>query len=120
MSPPRLHLDEHLSPRLAQQLRQHGFDVTSTVETDMLADSDEEQLAYAAAERRALVTCNFADFMALHKQYFTLDREHWGIILSTQESVNVLCRRLLRLLDTLSEEDLKNQIRWLNEFGRAE
>jgi len=25
-------------------------------------------------------------------------------------------RRLLRLLNTLSAEELKNQIRWLNEF----
>lgn len=31
MPPPKLHLNEHLSPRLAVQLRQYGFDVTSTV-----------------------------------------------------------------------------------------
>jgi hypothetical protein len=53
MPPLKLYLNEHLSPRLAEQLRQHGFDVTSTLE---------------------------------------------------------------RLLNTLSAEDLKSQIRWLNEF----
>ncbi|MBF8285257.1 MAG: DUF5615 protein, partial [Anaerolineales bacterium] len=40
----------------------------------------------------------------------------WGIVLSTEESTDVLRRRLLRLLNTLSAEELKNQIRWLNEF----
>jgi len=37
-------------------------------------------------------------------------------VLSTEETVDVLRRRLLRLLNTLSAEELKNQIRWLNEF----
>jgi hypothetical protein len=43
-------------------------------------------------------------------------KEHWGIVLSTEETADVLRRRLLRLLNTLSAEELKNQMRWLNEF----
>ncbi len=37
-------------------------------------------------------------------------------ILSTEEAVPVLRRRLLRLLNTVSADGLKNQMRWLNEF----
>ncbi|MGH9835370.1 MAG: DUF5615 family PIN-like protein, partial [Blastocatellia bacterium] len=56
MPPPKLHLNEHLSPRLAAQLRQHGFDVTSTLEMGMVEADDDEQLAFAATEQRAIVT----------------------------------------------------------------
>ncbi|MFH1907757.1 MAG: DUF5615 family PIN-like protein [Chloroflexota bacterium] len=53
MPPPKLHLNEHLSPRLAVQLRQYGFDVTSTLELGMVEADDDEQLAYAASQQRA-------------------------------------------------------------------
>jgi predicted nuclease of predicted toxin-antitoxin system len=116
MPPPKLHLNEHLSPRLAAQLRQHGFDVTSTLELGMTEADDDEQLAYAASEQRALITFNHKDFAVRHTQYIVENKEHWGIILSTEESLDTLRRRLLRLLNTLTAEELKNQIRWLNEF----
>ena len=35
MPPPKLYLNEHLSPRLAAQLWQYGFDVTSTLESGL-------------------------------------------------------------------------------------
>ena len=116
MPPPKLYLNEHLSPRLAEQLRQHGFDVTATLEAKRGEADDDEQLAYAASEQRALVTFNHKDFAVRHERYRAEGKEHWGIILSTEERVDVLRRRLLRLLNTLSADELKNQIRWLNEF----
>jgi len=114
--PPKLYLNEHLSPRLAEQLRQHGFDVTSTLESEMDEANDDIQLAYAVSQGRAIVTFNHRDFAPLHDQYTAEEKEHWGIILSTEESMSVLRHRLLRLLNSLSVDDLKNQIRWLNEF----
>lgn len=114
--PPRLHLSEHLSPRLAAQLRTYGFDVTSTLELGMVEADDDEQLAYAASNQRAIVTFNHKDFAARHARYLAEGKEHWGIVLSTEETMNVIRRRLLRLLNTLSAEELKNQIRWLNDF----
>ncbi len=35
-NPPKLYLNEHLSPRLAAQLRRHGFDVLSSQEVQLL------------------------------------------------------------------------------------
>ena len=113
---PKLHLNEHLSPRLAEQLRNHGFDVTCTQEQELLAEDDGKQLARAVAERRAIVTINFGDFVALHEQYMAEGREHWGIILSTEQTFSTLIHRLLRLLNSVTAEELKNQLRWLNEF----
>jgi hypothetical protein len=37
-------------------------------------------------------------------------------LLSTEETISVLRRRLLRLLNAVTAEELKNQMRWLNEF----
>lgn len=116
MPPPKLHLNEHLSPRLAEQLRAYGFDVTSTLELNMVEADDDEQLAYAASTQRAIVTFNHKDFAVRHLQCLAEGKEHWGIVLSTEEAPDVLRRRLLRLLNTLRAEELKNQIRWLNEF----
>ena len=114
--PPKIYLNEHLSPRLAEQLRQYGFDVTSTLDSEMDEADDDVQLTYAVSQQRAVVTFNHKDFVPLHHQYMAEEKEHWGIILSTEESTSVLRHRLLRLLNSLSVDDLKNQIRWLNEF----
>jgi predicted nuclease of predicted toxin-antitoxin system len=116
MPPPKLYLNEHLSPRLAAQLRQYGFDVTSTLESGMVEADDDEQLAHAASEQRAIVTFNHKDFAIRHAQYIAEGKEHWGIVLSTEETTSVLRRRLLRLLNTLTAKELKNQICWLNDF----
>ncbi len=96
-------------------MRQYGFDVTSTLELGRVESDDDEQLAYAASEQRAIVTFNHKDFAIRHAQYAAESRDHWVIVLSTEETIDVI-RRLLRLLNTLSAEELKNQIRWLNEL----
>ena len=116
MPSPKLYLNEHLSPRLAEQLRRHGFDVTCTAESGMVEADDDEQLAHAVSEQRAIVTFNHKDFAVRHERYIAEGREHWGIVLSTEESTDVLRRRLLQLLNTFSAAELKDQIRWLNEF----
>jgi len=50
--PPKLHLNENLSPRLAVQLRKLGFDVTSTLELGMTEVDDDAQLAFALPRRK--------------------------------------------------------------------
>ena len=82
----------------------------------MLSEADDQQLALAVSQQRALVTFNVSDFARLHEKYLADGKEHWGIILSTEESISVLLHRLLRLLNSVSADELKNQIRWLNEF----
>jgi len=115
-NPPKLYLNEHLSPRLAVQLRGYGFDAVSSQEAKMLSADDEEQFAWAVGEHRAIITFNFNDFVELHQRYNSEGKEHFGIILSTAETVAVLLRRLLKLMNSISVDELKNQIRWLNEF----
>lgn len=75
--PPKLYLNEHLSPRLATQLRSYGFDVTSSHDARMLSSDDDEQFALAVSEQRAIVTFNFSDFVEIHERYITGAKEHW-------------------------------------------
>jgi hypothetical protein len=90
--------------------------VTTSQELDVLSETDDVQLARAASEERAIVTFNVGDFSRLHKRYLVENKDHWGIIFSTQEPIRVLFHRLLRLLNSVSADQLKNQTRWLNEF----
>jgi len=82
----------------------------------MIAAPDDIQLARAASEHRAILTFNIGDFAVLHDQYMAEGKEHWGIILSNREPIGELLRRILRMLNSVSAEELKNQVRWLNEF----
>jgi len=52
----RYHLDEHVDPAVAAGLRQRGVDVTTTLEAGLTAASGEDQLDFATAEGRVLVT----------------------------------------------------------------
>ena len=54
----RLSLDRHIMTRLALDLRGRGYDVLTTQEAGKDTAPDEEQLAFATAERRALLTFN--------------------------------------------------------------
>ncbi len=83
----------------------------------MLSKSDDQQLAYAATQQRAILTFDVRHFERIHTEYLIAGREHWGVLLSKEEPVGVLVHRLLRLVNTLSAEDLKNQARWLSDFS---
>jgi predicted nuclease of predicted toxin-antitoxin system len=75
-------LDEMFSDKIAQQLRDKGHDVLSVV-TDpaLIALPDEQVLAYATAEGRALVTANVKDFVPLDGRYRAAGQSHAGLIL---------------------------------------
>ena len=76
----RVHLDEDLSPVIAQLLRERGIDATSAHEIGLLQVSDQEQLDHAAAQERALVTRNAHDFRVLAADRVQSQRAHAGII----------------------------------------
>jgi hypothetical protein len=72
MSHPLL-LDEMFSDIIAQQLCTKGYDVVSVVaDPALVALPDDQILAHATTEGRALVTANIKDFMPLlSKNYLT-------------------------------------------------
>jgi hypothetical protein len=75
-------LDEQLSGRIAQLLRERGLDVEAVAErSDLLQAPDHEVIAAAAREGRAVVSNNIKDFRPLAAERVTDGRGHAGLIL---------------------------------------
>jgi hypothetical protein len=49
------------------------------------------------------------DFERLARQFVEQGRTHYGIILATRRPPHQLTNRLLRLLDSITADELKNQ-----------
>lgn len=75
------YLDENLSPRIAEMLRDRGLDAVSAHEVPGNTQLDDRsQLLYAAGARRAIVTCDVEDFAELTGEFLATNREHAGIV----------------------------------------
>jgi hypothetical protein len=84
--PPSLYFDENSSNEIIiTHLRQAGYDVKTTSEANMLGASDEDQLQYAVAEKRALFSHDVDDFCRIHANWSKGGCKHWGIILVDQD-----------------------------------
>lgn len=82
-------LDEDISYRVAEGLRQRGVDAVSVYEVGRANKglSDEEQLAFATQEGRVLVTYNRADYQALDAMWRAEGRTHAGILWSSERII---------------------------------
>src|SRR3954451_8334548 len=115
----RLYFDRHIMARLAEDLRSRGFDVLTTEHAGLDTATDEEQLAFATDEGRAILTFNIRDFAPLHARWSAAGRSHAGIIVSRQlgsRQYGVLLQRMLRLLDHFTAEELTGNIVHLELF----
>lgn len=115
----RLYLDRHILARLAVDLRGRGFDVLRTEEAGKDTALDEEQLAFATAENRALLTFNIRDFAPLHDQWQAAYRPHAGIVVSQQlgsRQYGHLLHRMLRFLDHLTADEMVSNLVHLEQF----
>jgi len=112
----RLYLDEDVHKRVAAALRLRQFDVISAHEIGRWGLTDEEQLTLATAEQRALFTFNTPDYLRLHLDWQQHGKEHYGIIVSDQLSIGETVRRLLNLLNRVTADEMRNDIRWLQAF----
>lgn len=108
-----LYMDEDVDVLVADILRGRGFDVLTTREAGQLGQHDEAQLHYAIQQQRALVTHNRADFEWLAQQWFHAGYEHYGIIIAVRHPPHELVRRLLRLLDHVTADEMMNQLRYI-------
>jgi hypothetical protein len=112
-SAPKLLLDERIWAYLAKLLREQGFDVIHVNEVDLVATPDEKIMAYAADEHRAVVTFNIKHYIPLSIQYFEDGKEHYGVVVSRAISQGELQRRVTKLLESVTVEELMNAVRYL-------
>ncbi len=105
-----LYLDEDFSVLIAALLKAQGFDVTTARDEGMLGKSDLEQLEYASAHERCIVTHNRVHFERLHREYLEAGRHHWGIVVSAHRRPYETARRLARLLDTFTADEIADNL----------
>ena len=85
----RLLLDEMHAPAVADALTADGWDVVAVAANPSLrGTSDEELLAYATAEGRALVTENIVDFAVIVTRWAGEQRSHAGLIFTNPKRFN--------------------------------
>ncbi|MDP1713585.1 MAG: DUF5615 family PIN-like protein [Anaerolineales bacterium] len=113
---PKFLLDEHIWAYLANILREQGFDVTHVCEVGLVATPDSEILQYAVDNNQAVVTFNIRDFVPLGIQYFEDGKEHFGIVVSDEIPQGELQRRVTNLLEKITADELKNTIRFLQDY----
>ncbi len=110
----KLYLDENIPIVLCEALAAHGVDCLTTQQAQNLGQSDDQQLAFASAQGRALLTFNSKDFLPLVQEWQKAHRRHAGLILSKEWPVPELLRRFRRLLHQQQHnDDLTNLVLWL-------
>ncbi len=114
----KLYLDEDVPLELARQLRLRGYDVLTTHEAGMSGKSDAEQLAFATAQGRAILTFD-NDYYELARQWFRQGRSHGGILVSQEYHPNdmrTLVNLCLTLLDRETEASIANMVYPLEQY----
>jgi hypothetical protein len=77
----KLLLDEHLSPEIARQLREHGRDVVAFGESTALRGRpDRVHFASLADEQRAIVTRDLGDFRPLLAEALRRGSSSYGLV----------------------------------------
>jgi predicted nuclease of predicted toxin-antitoxin system len=103
-----LYFDEDVSHIAAKSLRSRGYKVLTTQETARKRAPDADQLAYATSQNLTLVTHNRIDFELLAAKYFSEALIHAGIIIAVRRPAAELVQRLLKVLDRLTADEMKN------------
>lgn len=117
----KLAFDHHYSRIIAEELRNKGHDAVAAVERGWDREDDEPLLARCAAEQRALVTNNVADFTAIAQSWTAQGRQHAGLIFTSDTSLprtRGTIGTYLQLLDELlarhpEPDSFTDRVHWL-------
>lgn len=118
----KLLLDEHYSPRIAAELRRRGHDVVAVRErTELRGLSDHVLFALMAAERRAILTEDAADFLPILRAATVRGTDHYGVVLTFPRQFPRTIRAIGRLVTALdafltarpADDALRGQSWWL-------
>jgi predicted nuclease of predicted toxin-antitoxin system len=106
----RLYADENFEFPVIEKLREKGYDILTAREAEN-ADRgipDEEVLAFAIQEHRAVITLNYDDFRNLHKR----DSNHCGIVICTSTKKRDDRDKFAERIDLAlrDKESLKNEL----------
>jgi hypothetical protein len=108
-----LYFDEDVSVGIVENLRTRGFDVLSVRDAGARGKSDDDQMLYAVSQRRAIVTHNRVDFEKQHAKLLENGMNHYGVIVAKRRKDAEVVTKLLALLDSVTAEEMKNQLRYI-------
>jgi predicted nuclease of predicted toxin-antitoxin system len=101
--------DEHVPASAVRALKRYAIDIVSTAEAGLLSHTDEEQLEFAAASGRVVVTHD-RDFARLHAK----GQGHAGIVLLWRRPDAARVVAAVRLVHAvLSAEEMRDRIEYL-------
>ena len=108
--PIQYYLDQHIPGAVVSGLRQHGIDVLSAQEASRCGLTDADQLAFATAQERVMVTFD-PDYLALHNA----GTSHAGIAWcpATKYRVGFLIQMLILLHGVSDRDEMKNRVEYL-------
>jgi hypothetical protein len=103
-------MDQHIPGPASQGLRRHGVDVLTAQEAGRCGLPDADQLAFATAAGRVLVTFD-TDFLALHQSGVP----HAGIAWCPEQKYGVgqLIQALLLVHGVLDADAMRNHVEYL-------
>jgi hypothetical protein len=106
----RYYFDQHLQGSVAAGLRQHGVDVLTAQEAGRCGLPDPDQLAFATADARVMVTFD-SDYLALHHAGV----RHAGIAWcpAAKYRIGQLVRMLLLLHGVVDRDAMRNHVEYL-------
>lgn len=116
-------IDEQLSPRIAQLLREAGHDVVAVADrAELVGSSDAVLLEVATSEGRAVITNNVKDFRPLAAERLAQGRTHAGLILvpSARSRTRAAVAALVGAIEKLLQEHpdgLAGSERWIGPLS---
>jgi predicted nuclease of predicted toxin-antitoxin system len=104
------HLDENVDPDIAQGLRTHGIDATTTKEVNLRGASDLTQFDYAQRTGRGLITHD-SDFLRIVAK----TAEHHGIVFAKSEgySIGKVVLNCISLYHQYVAEDMMGRVEYI-------
>ena len=105
----RIHTDEHIATAIVEALRRHGVDVMSFRDAGLAGASDEEHLARAHSEQRAILTKD-PDFIRMHKS----GKPHSGILfIPSGRSTGQIIKRAILIYQSFSADQIIGTVQYL-------
>jgi len=108
--PIRYYMDQHYPGPVTEGLRRRGIDVLTAQEAERCGLPDPDQLAFAATEKRIMVTFD-SDYLALHQSGIA----HAGLAWCPQQKYGIgMLTQLLGLLHAVADRDsMRNHVEYL-------
>lgn len=112
----RFYFDQHMPNIAVAALRRRGVDVLTAHEAGTCGNSDEEQLRFATADNRALVTFD-ADYLTIASAFLAANETFAGIVYCRPDKYSQnptrLAAELLIVHGAMTPDEMLNHVEYL-------